>query len=147
MKKLISEEVIFAYLFGSLVEGKDGEMSDIDIAVYIDRDNLPETGTFGYRSEMIVKLQQVAGKEVDFVILNDVSVIMAHEVLAKGRLLFTRSEAERRKFHEKTMDKYLDCLRLYKVQESYQRDRLLQVSSEGINMEDKMLIKKKLNQP
>ena len=118
------EEIIFAYLFGSKAEGRDNELSDVDIAVYIDREKMPESGLFGYRSEMIVQMQQVLQEKVDFIILNDAPFILAHQVLDKGRLLFARSEAERRKFHEETMRKYLDFLPFLRVQEKYQQERL-----------------------
>ncbi|MFW6026429.1 MAG: nucleotidyltransferase domain-containing protein, partial [Candidatus Woesearchaeota archaeon] len=59
MKNLLfeREEIVFVYLYGSMARGTANKLSDIDIAVYIDKNKKPESGSFGYRSELITELQ------------------------------------------------------------------------------------------
>jgi len=118
------EEIIFAYLYGSLARGNENKLSDIDIALYIDTDNIPASGSFGYRSEIISELQSLIKREVDLIILNDVSLYLAFNVLKDGKLLFTKSAKERTVFHNSIMREYLDLKAMYRVQEDYLQKRL-----------------------
>ncbi|SDL04087.1 type VII toxin-antitoxin system MntA family adenylyltransferase antitoxin [Halarsenatibacter silvermanii] len=118
------EEIIFAYIFGSVVSGLDNKLSDVDLAIYVDEENIKETGSFGYRSRVIVELEKAVGEKIDLVILNNASVTLSYEILQKGKLLFTRSNSLRREFQENIMRKYLDFLPLLAVQEKYQKKRL-----------------------
>ena len=112
-------EVIFAYLYGSLAQGKENKLSDIDIAIYIEESKKPESGTFGYRSELITGLQTLSEREVDLVILNEVSLSLSVSILKNGKLLFTKSEKLRIGFHKDIMRKYLDFVPIYNLQEKY----------------------------
>jgi len=113
------DEVVFAYLYGSMAQGKENKLSDIDIAVYIDESKKPDSGTFGYRSELITEVQSLVKREVDLVILSEVSLLLAVNILKNGKLLFTKSEKLRIKFHKNIMRKYLDFIPNYNLQEKY----------------------------
>lgn len=118
------EEIILAYVYGSLARGTENKMSDIDIAIYIDKDKKPDSGPFGYRSELITELESLVDREVDLVILNDVPQLLAFNVLKEGRLLFTKSEKKRVQLHDSIMKKYLDFLPARSVQEKYLKKRI-----------------------
>ena len=118
------KEIIFAYLYGSMARKTDNQMSDIDLAIYLDKEHMPDSGPFGYRSELIVELQSGVNQEIDLVVLNDVSLSLKHNVLKDGKLIFCKSEEERVAFHAETMRKYLDFLPMIKVQEKYLDKRL-----------------------
>lgn len=118
------KEVVFAYLFGSVAKGTSGNLSDTDIAIYIDPCQLPRDGGYGYQSELLVELQAVLAGKVDVVILNSASTILKFQVLKSGILIYCRSEDERRLFHENAVKKYLDLKPLLKVQSYYLRKRL-----------------------
>lgn len=126
LKKYLSNrrEIVFAYLYGSRARRTDGKLSDIDLAVYIDKQMKPASGVFGYKSELITELQSLLNKEVDLVVLNDVSVLLGYNVLRDGKLLYCRSETERVNFHDSTMRKYLDFVPMFKVQDYYLKQRL-----------------------
>ncbi|MFW6230155.1 MAG: type VII toxin-antitoxin system MntA family adenylyltransferase antitoxin [Halanaerobium sp.] len=119
------EEIIFAYLYGSMARETANRLSDIDIAIYIEKSKKPASGTFGYRSELIAELQSLVKREVDLIILNEISLSLAFNVLKEGKLLFTKSDKRRINFHESIMRRYLDFLPVFKVQEKYLKDKLV----------------------
>ena len=92
IKEILSnrKEIIFAYLFGSFAENKENPLSDIDLAIYIDQNKKPQSGVFGYRSELIVELQAAVNRDIDLVILNNITAAFAHDIL-KNRI-FTISQ-------------------------------------------------------
>ena len=118
------DEIIFAYIYGSVARNQDTRLSDIDLAIYIDEDKKPVAGPFGYRSDLIVELQQLAGNDIDLIILNEASNLLAYQVFKEGRLLFNKDPDLRTKVHAKTVDKYLDFLPMLKVQEKYLNERI-----------------------
>lgn len=117
-------EVVFAYLFGSQAKGTAGPISDVDLAIFIDPLCTPQTGAFGYQSDLSVELQSLLEKEVDLIILNDASTMLKYQVLRDGSLIYCRSEKERQRFHEQTVAQYLDFQPFLKVQSYYLHKRL-----------------------
>ena len=118
------EEIIFAYIYGSVARDQDTRLSDIDLAVYIDEDKKPEAGPFGYRSDLITELQPLAGNDIDLIILNDASNLLAYNVFKEGKLLFNKDPDLRTRVQARTVDKYLDFLPMLKVQERYLNERI-----------------------
>jgi len=120
------KEILLAYLFGSVAGGKAGKLSDIDLAVCLEPELIPEAGGYGYQSEITVKLQAILKDKVDLVVLNEASTVLKFQVLKNGTLIYCASEAERRKFHEHTLKKYLDLKPLLRVQSHYLHRRLVE---------------------
>lgn len=84
-----THEIMFAYLFGSSVNGTTKSNSDIDIAVYL----TPETKTIELIAHIIGAVEEVLPlQQIDLTILNDAGIIISMEAL-KGRLLFVREDA------------------------------------------------------
>ncbi|WP_456419152.1 type VII toxin-antitoxin system MntA family adenylyltransferase antitoxin [Thermovibrio sp.] len=102
--------VIFAYLFGSYALGLNGRDSDIDIAVYFKEP--PEGDLY---LELLVKLSEVAGRDVDLLVLNRASPFMRYHVLKSGKLLFSKSLEVLADFKEKTLKDYDEYLWLRKA--------------------------------
>jgi predicted nucleotidyltransferase len=64
-------EILEAYYFGSQARGDAGAESDLDIAVYVDRERLPPA-PFGYTAGLLTDLMAGLGfHRLDAVILND----------------------------------------------------------------------------
>jgi len=83
-------EVLEAYLFGSRARGAGQAHSDIDIAVFVDEDEI-ESGPFGYRSMLTAALMSGLGtNSVDVVILNHAPPLLYHRVLRDGLRLLSR---------------------------------------------------------
>ncbi|BER91614.1 type VII toxin-antitoxin system MntA family adenylyltransferase antitoxin [Atrimonas thermophila] len=97
--------VDFAILFGSLAHGKPHPGSDCDLGIATTRKvSLLEAGF------LVARLEEIVGKEVDLVIVNDLpfrNPVLAFEV-ARGKLLFARDSARFVAFKEKAFLHFLD---------------------------------------
>ena len=118
------DEVVAAYLFGSYAKEKSHPKSDIDIALLLN----PGLTRDGYG---IVKLNIIADSmgvlsfnAVDVVILNDASPLLSHEVIKKGRLLFSKDEKVRLEFTVKATKRYLDTIHLRRVQDKILHEKI-----------------------
>ena len=95
------------YLFGSRVAGKQRADSDYDIAILAQRP-VSASSRYALQTELARRL----GQDVDLVVLNDASPIVARQVLTRGRLL----EAKRRDilaaFEAQLPSRYADLKRV-----------------------------------
>ncbi|GBE01705.1 nucleotidyltransferase domain protein [bacterium BMS3Bbin06] len=106
------EDVILAFIFGSAVEGKLTEESDIDIAVLFA--HKPSSSGL---LDIIDNLSTITGREVDIVILNNSSPIIRMQVLKKGTLLKKKSDAIYNEFFVRTVKEYDDLKYIRKEEE------------------------------
>ncbi len=92
------KNVLFAYMFGSCVDGSADERSDVDIAVYLQDISLDQ------RLSLLHRLQKALHKKVDLVVLNEVkNIYLLEAILYHGKLLKDhpdRQEWELYKEHE-----------------------------------------------
>src|SRR5437016_4328052 len=103
-------DVAAAYVFGSVVSGRTRVDSDIDVAVLLSRP-LSSSRALSFRLKLIADLVSALGRsDVDVVILNDASPLLAHRVLSKGRLVFERSASARVRFQVRTASRYFDLI-------------------------------------
>jgi predicted nucleotidyltransferase len=83
-------EILEAYLFGSRARDAGEAHSDIDVAVYVNEDEV-EPSPFGYRSELTAALMSsLRSNAVDVVILNRAPPLLYHRVLRDGLRLLSR---------------------------------------------------------
>ena len=109
------KDVQAAYLFGSVVTGRARRDSDIDIAVLLSDGILPRK-RFQRRLKLISDLGSALHRsDVDVVILNDASPLLAHRVLSKGKLIFERSASARVRFQVQTANRYADMVPVYEM--------------------------------
>jgi predicted nucleotidyltransferase len=102
-------QVVFAYIFGSIALGVANKESDIDVAVYLDMNEVEDA--FTKRIKLIEKFQTALGGPVDVVILNDLSSLFFKFVIIKeGQVIFERDHGQRVNFELKTMQEYYDFL-------------------------------------
>jgi predicted nucleotidyltransferase len=86
------KEVIAVYLFGSYAEGKDGDLSDIDIGILLDRnyrDFFNER-----RNDYMVELGRLMRKDIDPVILNSASQELLRQIFSKGKCILVNDSKE-----------------------------------------------------
>ena len=105
LKELLEprEEIIFAYLHGSFVEGLP--FNDIDLAVYVDQSKVPDT--FDYEMDLSVKLTMALHFPVDVRVLNDAPLGFQHSVL-QGEAILVRDEEVLTDFIEMVAREYMD---------------------------------------
>lgn len=101
------EDVLLAYLFGSVVSGRSNPMSDVDLAVLVQPQ--PDPPSLLERQLSLSRgVAQYAGREVDLVLLNRASPLMKYEVTRHGRVLYERRPAERIAFEARARQRYFD---------------------------------------
>jgi len=104
---LRQEEVILAYLFGSAARDRVNYSSDVDLAVLLDT-RLGEEAQFEHYLLIAVEVANFSQRDVDLVLLNRASPLLAHEVIRHGRLIYERCAAERIDFEIRTRQVYFD---------------------------------------
>src|SRR5262249_17377219 len=117
VEKCLSEQtaVEAAYLFGSVAARRTRRDSDIDIAVLLS-ERIPPKNRFERRLQLMAELGAALHRsDVDLVILNDASPLLAHRVLSKGELMFERSPSARVRFQVRTANRYADMVPVYEM--------------------------------
>ncbi len=100
------ENIIFAYIFGSYVQGKIRPDSDIDIAIYLEK-RLDE----GTCLEIKMDITQACKREIVLIILNDATPLLKYEININNILLFTWDKAVETNYKVKTLFEYYDVER------------------------------------
>ena len=123
-------EILEAYLFGSQARGEAMAHSDIDIAVYVDRDRLPPA-PWGYAADLITDLMSALGRnEIDVVILNNAPPLLYHRVLRDGERLMSRDLAATTTREGYAISRYCDYLPVLRMIDR-ELDRRLEDGSFG----------------
>ncbi|HWR58592.1 MAG TPA: nucleotidyltransferase domain-containing protein [Thermodesulfovibrionales bacterium] len=117
-------EIIAAYVFGSYARGGLHKGSDIDIAILLDK--TVDINTCGIMREEIISdlIGILSLNGVDVVVLNTASPLLSHEVIKKGRLLFSKDEKARLEYTVRASMRYLDTIHLRKVQDTILREKI-----------------------
>jgi len=105
------EDVVAAYLFGSLAQGRATPRSDIDIAILL-ASTSPER-ELQRRLRLMGELRAFADREVEVVILNSAPPLLRHQVLRYGRRLYERDRQARVEFEVWAGKVYADLRPMY----------------------------------
>lgn len=118
-----SHGVALAYLFGSQARGRPGPLSDVDIAVLLG----PEVGRdrwFQVKLDLIGALMELFRRnDIDVVVLNRATPVMAHEVARSGRILYEAKPGTRVAFEVSALRRYVDTKPLRRIQDQHLLDR------------------------
>lgn len=123
------DDIVAAYLFGSLAEGRATPRSDIDIAVLLNRIPDDEMGDLGRRLRLMGEFRRFADREVDVVILNTAPPLLRYQVLRHGRRLFERDRRARVEFEVRTGQEYEDLKPMY---DFFNRDLIAKIKEVGL---------------
>jgi uncharacterized protein len=108
-----------AYVFGSVATGRTRPDSDIDVAVLV-HERLRPHERLKFRLQLVAGLSSALRRsDVDVVILNESSTLLAHRVLSQGILVYERSATERVRFQVRTASLYLDLVPMLETQLRY----------------------------
>jgi predicted nucleotidyltransferase len=99
--------VVIAYLFGSEAKGVAGVLSDIDVAVFVDR-TINKSERFDLRLRLSNELSSIMNRMVDLVILNDSPVQLSYEIIKHEKVIFCKDKSMQVDFETETLSKYLD---------------------------------------
>jgi len=123
------ERVKLAYLFGSAAEGKEGKLSDVDLAVYLD-ESLSKKEKFNLQLKLISELTSILKTDkVDLAIMNDAPISLNYEIIKANHPLLVRDEGERIDFEHGILSRYLDR-RFY--EKRWTAEFLIKVAERGI---------------
>ena len=99
--------VVAAWVFGSVARGEETPSSDLDVAIFVDRrarptrlDDLP----LGLEAD----LAQIAGREVQVVVVDWAPPDLVHRVLRDGVRLVDRDRAKRIRFEVDARNRFFD---------------------------------------
>lgn len=96
---------VAVYLFGSRAQGRARADSDIDLAIVLPDDcSIPATE----RIDLIARLEELAGRRVDLVLLNRAPLPLQFEIIHTGILLYESSSDARTDFEDIVVRDYLD---------------------------------------
>jgi len=102
--------VLEAYVFGSRGRGTTTPMSDLDVAVYVDRLIAPPTA-FGYAAELSAVLGAATGRrDVEVVVLNEASPLLYHRAMSGGVRIFARDLQAATTREGRALSRYCDYL-------------------------------------
>jgi uncharacterized protein len=100
-------DVVVAYLFGSVARNQANDLSDVDIAILLTPD-LAAHEMVERQLQLMVGLAPFSSHEIQVVILNQVSPLLAYEVVRDGLLLYEQDERVRVAYEVGVMKRYFD---------------------------------------
>ena len=118
------EEILVAYLYGSIVKGYGGKESDIDVGLLLKEDFETEA-LYPARIAGEIKKKCSLKQEVDVRILNKGSYRFLHQVIKEGEVILSTNERERVRFETSVIDRYIYFKPFYKQYDEKRRERLL----------------------
>lgn len=106
------KDIVLAYLFGSYSSGNIGPLSDVDIAILLDK-KFPRDKYFNKQLQLITEVNRILHTgEIDLVILNEAPLILQYSVMKNGSIIFFRNEIQRIRFEASVGCRYLDTTRM-----------------------------------
>lgn len=115
-RRATGDDVVAAYLFGSVARGDDAAGSDVDLALLYRRDPPPTFAALPLR--LAGDVERLLGRHADVVTLNTAPVDLCARVLRDGVLLLDRDPSRRIAFEVRTRNAWFD---LQPVLRSYRR--------------------------
>lgn len=102
--QILGEEVVFAYVFGSVTSGRLHPQSDVDIGVYLRE----PPGSLDDKLAFIRKVSAVFNRDVDVIFLNDADIIITMQILTNGELLVNNDPERLVLFKASKVGEYAD---------------------------------------
>jgi predicted nucleotidyltransferase len=99
------EDILFAYLFGSLVGRKVSPLSDVDIAVYLAEKVSLAENKLGILGNLANILQT---DEIDLVVLNRAPLTLKMKILQNKKVIVDKVPFLRHRYESLTMRQYFD---------------------------------------
>lgn len=88
------ERVKLAYLFGSVAEGKEGKLSDVDIAVFLD-ESLSKPERFNLQLKLISGLTSILKTDrIDLIVMNNAPLLLKYNIIKHGKILKDDTETK-----------------------------------------------------
>lgn len=102
-----------AYLFGSQVQGRTGPLSDYDIAILMDRDNLTPAFRASLHHELVLCMST---DRIDVVWLPNAPIELQYAIISGGVKLYGQNRAVQVEYEAYVMGRYGDYLPILRAQ-------------------------------
>jgi predicted nucleotidyltransferase len=121
------DDIVLAYVFGSVAAGTAGSNSDVDIAVLLPYEGTDRVSRFRAQLDLTGRLERVFhARRVDVLILNDAPYALAARSALNGRIAYGDDRSERDEFEIRTFNLYAEFRR---VEEDHMRGMIERVRS------------------
>jgi uncharacterized protein len=100
-----SADIVFAYLFGSMAQGKEMPLSDVDIAIFFSQGADFATRKLEVIGDLIDIIQT---DEIDLVVLNTANLPLLMNILKGKKIVVDKKPFVRHIFESLVMRKYFD---------------------------------------
>lgn len=101
-----ADEVVAAYVFGSVARGTSEARSDLDLGILLKED--PAQGLAGLRFDLAGELEQSLKLPVDLVVMNQASADLVHRILREGVPVLETDRRARVAFEVWSRGQYFD---------------------------------------
>ena len=105
---LADDQLIAAYLFGSVARGTDSPRSDVDLGILLR--TAPAGMLDDLQFELEGDLERTLGRRTQVVVLNNAPPDLVHRIMRDGRILVDRDPAARIRFEVRARNEYFDLL-------------------------------------
>lgn len=104
------DSIIFAYVFGSRAANEHSELSDLDIAVYLEKTS--KNSEFDIKIDLYTQINRTLKiNDIDIVIMNRCkNIVLLHQVTTQGRVLCDHNPDFRNRYEQKVLHSALDFL-------------------------------------
>jgi len=98
-----------AYIFGSFAAGKEGPMSDVDIAILLKEPHPKGRELIHAENRLSYRIEKALGMaEVDLINMNGQGLIFQYNILRTGNLIYDEDADFRIRFTAKVISDYCD---------------------------------------
>jgi predicted nucleotidyltransferase len=102
------ERVKLAYLFGSVAEGREGKLSDVDMGVLLD-ESLNKKEKFNLQLKLISELTSILKTDrIDLIVMNNAPISLNYEIIKANHPLLVRNEGQKIDCEHRILSRYLD---------------------------------------
>jgi predicted nucleotidyltransferase len=111
------EDVIAAYIYGSIGSEGEGKQSDLDIAL-LTHPFRNRRESYKARIHYLHEIQRLVKMDVDLIFLQEVGELLAYQVFKKGRIIFERDKRSHVSFKA---SKIIQCLDFQQIEKGMQK--------------------------
>lgn len=101
-----NNNIIFAYLFGSIPKGNERYGSDLDIAIYFNTEP-----TFDEIGKLVLQLEELSDYKIDLVQMNQldsINPVLAYTIISEGKIVSNKIPDILTEFKTSAILKYFD---------------------------------------
>ena len=104
LSRVLTDRVIFAMVYGSILKPSFNQKSDVDVALYLNHNEDTPVNLLNFQAE----LSEATGRDVDLVFLNRADLIITMQILTNGQLIVENDHRQFIEFKALKISQYID---------------------------------------